>query len=598
MKISRLYSNQPTIFPPIKFNNGLSVVLAEIRVPANRDLDTHNLGKTTVGELIDYCLLKSKSKKFFLFKHYNRFSEFCFYLEVELLDGTFLTISRPVNPGSRISFKRNNTSTIFESDWAPEYWDHFNVPFERARLMLDGILGFEALNPWRFRKLIGYLIRSQADYHDVFQLNKFTGKHQDWKPFVAHVLGMRSQPSIDLYHKREELSEITNHLNTLVREWGPDDADSSVIDGLLSVKKRNIEAKIRVLDSFNFDEEDRRNTTNIVEQVEIQISALNEDKYRTLQIIQRLADSLADDSIIFRPNEAEALFHEAGIAFGDQLKRDYTQLVAFNQAISRERREELVRQLEDARHSLSVLDTRLSELNLERARALEFMRESESLAKYKELSREVTDLQSDLKVLEAKREAATRLTSLRREQRILTESLGHVQTLVENEVETVSGNDSSRFGLLRGYFNEIVYSVLGQNAILAIRTNKNGGLEFSAEFVSEAGTATSGGSGTSYKKLLCIAFDLAVLRAHLDVPFPRFVFHDGALEQLEPRKRRNLIEVFKNYATLGIQPIFTALDSDLPDEIGEAQGTISAEDVILNLHDEGDEGRLFKMPPW
>ena len=37
-----------------------AVVLAEIRVPENRQLDTHNLGKSTVGELIDFCLLKGR----------------------------------------------------------------------------------------------------------------------------------------------------------------------------------------------------------------------------------------------------------------------------------------------------------------------------------------------------------------------------------------------------------------------------------------------------------------------------------------------------------------------------------------------------------
>lgn len=82
MKLRRLYSNQPSIFAPIEFNSGLSAVLAEIRVPENQMLDTHNLGKTTVGELIDFCLLKGKSSSFFLFKHGDRFAQFTFYLEV------------------------------------------------------------------------------------------------------------------------------------------------------------------------------------------------------------------------------------------------------------------------------------------------------------------------------------------------------------------------------------------------------------------------------------------------------------------------------------------------------------------------------------
>jgi len=43
-----------------------------------------------------------------------------------------------------------------------------------------------------------------------------------------------------------------------------------------------------------------------------------------------------------------------------------------------------------------------------------------------------------------------------------------------------------------------------------------GHLDFRAELLDDAGNATSADRGHSYKKLLCIAFDLAVLRAHLD----------------------------------------------------------------------------------
>lgn len=64
MKLRRLYSNQPNVFSAIAFNPGLSTVLAEIRVPENQMLDTHNLGKTTVGELIDFVFLRGSQIHF------------------------------------------------------------------------------------------------------------------------------------------------------------------------------------------------------------------------------------------------------------------------------------------------------------------------------------------------------------------------------------------------------------------------------------------------------------------------------------------------------------------------------------------------------
>ena len=77
MKLVRLYSDQPDRFLPIEFNDGLSAILAEIRVRENRDLHTHNLGKTTIGSLIDFCLIKGKDAKFFLFKHEDVFKSLC-----------------------------------------------------------------------------------------------------------------------------------------------------------------------------------------------------------------------------------------------------------------------------------------------------------------------------------------------------------------------------------------------------------------------------------------------------------------------------------------------------------------------------------------
>src|SRR5579863_1392275 len=108
MMLSKLYSNKPELFEPVDFMRGLNVVMAEIRLPENRKKDTHNLGKTTLGRLLDFGFLLGRDNKFFLFKHEELFIDYVFFLEIELLDASFLTIKRSVRDASKVSFKKHS----------------------------------------------------------------------------------------------------------------------------------------------------------------------------------------------------------------------------------------------------------------------------------------------------------------------------------------------------------------------------------------------------------------------------------------------------------------------------------------------------------
>ena len=133
---------------------------------------------------------------------------------------------------------------------------------------------------------------------------------------------------------------------------------------------------------------------------------------------------------------------------------------------------------------------------------------------------------------------------------------------------------------------------------MSVAINKEGHLDFKAEILDGSGNATSADLGHTYRKLLCIAFDMAVLRAHLSEKFPRFVYHDGVLESLDDRKKENLLTVIRRYAELGLQPIITLIDSDLSARREDDVPVFSADEIAITLHDEGDSGRLFKMRGW
>lgn len=207
-------------------------------------------------------------------------------------------------------------------------------------------------------------------------------------------------------------------------------------------------------------------------------------------------------------------------------------------------------------------------------------------------------LRADITSLDRQRGYLHRLQELRTEIRALTDERERLQAEIEANVEQQNTDQQSLFSTIRLFFSEIVEEVINRKALLSVSPNKDGHLEFKAEILDESGNATSADLGHTYRKLLCVAFDMALLRAHLEEKFPRFAYHDGVFESLDDRKKENLLVVIRQYAELGIQPTITLIDSDLPRREQGAGPVFEPSEIVLTLHDENDEGRLFKMKAW
>ncbi|MEJ6788071.1 DUF2326 domain-containing protein [Brevundimonas sp. BR2-1] len=596
MRLSRFYSDQPEIFSPIDFVAGLNVVLAEIRLPENQQRDTHNLGKSTLGRLLDFGFLAGKDPKFFLFR-YPQFSAFVFFLEVELEDGSYLTVRRSVADATRIAFKKAVVGQQDFSALGERNWDHWDVPFDRAKDLLDSLLDWRALKPWGYRKGLGYFLRSQDDFRDVFQLKRFANAHADWKPFLAHLLGFDGDLVTQHYAKEDELAEKVRIEQTIQNELGGTVVDVSKIEGMLLLKQQDLDRKQELLDAFDFRTDDKAQTRALVDEVDQRIAHLNGRRY-TLQANRKKIDqSLKEDQILFSPDEAREMFAQAGVLFEGQIKRDFDQLLSFNRAITEERQGYLEEERGEIDVELKSVNTELTALGKRRSETLRALSDTDAFLRYKRMSAETVTLRADITSLERQRGHLRRLQELRHDIRTLVAEHGALQELIEQDVEAQNRQPTSRFSQIRLFFNEIIEEVLDRKALLNVFPNTKGHLEFRAEILDEGGNATSADMGFTYRKLLCVAFDLAVLRVHLSDRFPRFAYHDGVLESLDDRKKELLLTVLRAYAARGLQSIITLIDSDLPKRT-EDEPVFDDAEIIVRLHDEGEQGRLFRMPSW
>ncbi|MCS5597945.1 MAG: DUF2326 domain-containing protein [Alphaproteobacteria bacterium] len=595
MKLSRLYSNKNEYFDPIEFNPGLNVIYADIRDPENLNKDTHNLGKSLLAKLIDFCFLKGRSSSFFIYKRQDLFAEFIFYLEIQISEGKYLTIKRYASEAKHtlISFKLHDVEKQDFTNLEDSEWDHHNVTFDKAKTILDGYLAFNVIGSWTYRDCLSYSLRSQEDYDDVFKLKKFLGAHKDWKPYLAHVLGLDASLSIENYSFAEKIASKQEDADRLRSELINADIDLDNITALLEVKSKEVESLERQTSDYSFEKIENCINQELVNEVEVKISELNETKYN-LSMNQAKIQKSISNKLTFDLGKIEKMFDEAQVYFGDQLVKDYNDVVNFNKAISKERDKYLKIEQKEISQSLEEIEVLLEKLNQERSFHLSILKDKETFSKYKKLNTKLVSLKADIETFNRQKEAIEKAEFIEGEIVSLKGKQAKVQQAMKNDIK----NPSKRYTEIRTNFSSFIKDVLNSTALISTRVNKEGNLDFKAQYVDDYGQETSQSDGTTYKKLMCIAYDVSVIKSYIKNNFVHFVYHDGVFENLDDRKSLKLIEEIKEHTNAGIQHIITTINSDVPAYADGSVYSFDDKEITKLLHDGGDDGRLFKMPEW
>jgi uncharacterized protein YydD (DUF2326 family) len=368
------------------------------------------------------------------------------------------------------------------------------------------------------------------------------------------------------------------------------------LEGMILLRAKEVDELERRLANFDFKLPDAAVSEELVNQTEETIAGNNERRYH-LQMSLQTIDKTLGEKVQFDIKGVERVFADSQVYFGDQLKRDYKELMDFMRSISIERSELLQEERAEILEELEEIDSELHELNSRRMDALATLREAKSIAKFREHTERLVDLKTTLAILERQREQMDHLTILRHKLSAVHQRRNDVVQAIEENI-TSSTRHESRYRRIRIDFGEIVKSVLDRPAVLSCSLNREGNIEFRAEILDEAGTTTSADDGHTYRKLLCVAFDIAVFSAYLQDSFIHFVFHDGVFESLDDRKKRCLLHEIRERANAGLQQIITVIDSDLPLLEDGSRMTFDKSEILRLLHDQGDDGRLFRMAAW
>ena len=583
MKLLRVFSNKN--FKPILFNEHFNVIMAEITDQSSKK-DTHNLGKTSLIHIIDFLMLSKFNKKSVLLSN-QFFKGYIFYLEIILNNGKYLVIRRSINQSSKVSF---NLSDVPLSDFVPPRdWSEKDLPFEKAKTKLNAYLQFNVLKPWLYRKYVSYFLRTQQDYNDVFQLDKFKGKHSDWKPVVFSLLNFDGTLLENKAKLEEKIDQEKANISSLQQTANLNNNNRDQILGLLDIKKQEKAEISQSIDKFDFYSQDKEKTKDLVENIDLKIQQLNDIRYRINHDIKKTQESLAAQSSDVDLNKLKELYNEVSLYFPDILKKKFEDLELFNESISNERKKYLQENLASLTTEYQKVDKELNLLEKQKKDILYFLTETDSYAKFKEYQKQLSTVEARIYQLEEQLKVIDKSINMEENVKDISLKLSDITSDIGKAI------NQRHHAEINKIFNQIITEILGRNAIISILQNNKGNVEFNATCQNDEQIDTSEANGASYKKLLCMAFDLAILIFYSRQSFFKFVYHDGILEGLDDRVKIRLLNKVKSICSEnGIQYVISMIDSDIPKTTTGENYQFEDNEICLRLSDRDDSGKLFK----
>jgi uncharacterized protein YydD (DUF2326 family) len=182
----------------------------------------------------------------------------------------------------------------------------------------------------------------------------------------------------------------------------------------------------------------------------------------------------------------------------------------------------------------------LIELNKQREQFVSLIQDTSLFKKYAVYQRKTIELEKNLSRLQAQLEA---IEGIDINKNFIEDKQNNELQAVKSQLKSILDNTvkCTLYMNIRRTFSEIVKSILNENALITIKPNSNYNIDFYPEFPDSAKH-----DGATYYKILCVAFDLAVIINYRNESYFRFLYHDDIVAGDDNGVKSRLIEVVKN----------------------------------------------------
>ena len=567
--IHAITANQPS-FRPVKLKPGLNVILADRREESSRRDTRNGLGKSTLIEIIHFCLgakvIRGRGLAI------PALEEWAFSMEM-VLRGNRLTVTRAINAPNTVTVSGlgENWSDIPDVNLMGEHsftqaeWRTF---LGRALFSLP-TSDAPKYNP-SFRSLISYFIRRGHNaFGDPFVHSRY---QQTWdvQLHMALLLGLEWRHAVRWQGIKDRNKDLRS-LRKLVDRGAVPYVGGSI--GELEAERvtltQEIEDSARALSNFRVHpqyESIRREADHVTEELHASANA-NLLAGRRLKLYQQAIESEEPPS----GDSVEKVYEEMGVVFAKNVRRSLAEAREFYGLVVKDRRRFLQKEISRLERRMAETHRKIRELTETRADLLQVLSTHGALDEMVKLQERHAARCEDLE--RVKTQIARRRQMEADERRIARDKadLADLAAHDHEERRDIWKTPVRLFNLN----SQALYKAPGH---LVIDTTDSG-LKFNIEI------SKSGSDGIGKMKIFC--FDLALLEfsASRDLSID-FLVHDSEMyDGVDSRQRAAALERASEITDDTGTQYICALNSDMVPYDDFREGFVFDEHVRCRLTD-------------
>jgi len=569
-------------FKTITFEPGFNVVLAE-RIKTAGEKDSRNgLGKTTLIEIIHFCLgASTKPNKGLRVPELNNWT---FILEFTI-QGKDIIVHRNTENFGYVKLEGDFSEWTIKPEFDEETKEYrmrikdWNQCLGQLMFNIDPELTQKKYSP-TFRSIFSYFARiGIGALEDAF---KHYSQQNTWDVQVnnAFLLGLNWEYA-SKFQIIKDSERTLRDLKKASQEGIIEDYFGSI--GELDAERINLEEKLKNLESqlqdFNVHPqyaEIQNDANNLTKRIHDLVNERMIDQ----KILDQYSSSISEEKDIPLEN-IENIYNKAGFVFSNEIKKELNDVIEFHNTIIYNRKSYLETEITRLTKKIIDISNEIEEFSSRRARLLNILKNHGALDEYVELQKRNTELQQYLNDIE------NRISNLKKFEKGVSELKIEKEALFQNTRKDFDErkNIADRARIFFNQNSEYLYAEPGRLNIDISDT----GYKYAVEI---KGTSSQ---GIGNMKVFCYDLMLIQLRSKL-LDSPGFLIHDSTIfNGVDERQIAKALELaYIETNNKDFQYIVTLNSDQIPfNDFSEEFKDIFNNSIRITFTDEKDDGGLL-----